>query len=379
MCGMENNGTRGGRRLALLVSLFCLFATIQAVAAPNEGGGSQPQATLLQTELERYYAIRTAGGWGTIKLSKKFLQQNESAPAVVSLKQRLKATGEYASDDLSPLFTETLTAAVKRAQTRFGYKANGVVDAPLVKALNVSVEKRIAQLEVNLERLRAMPAPGSGTRLVANIPEYKLYVYEGDQLAFTMDIVVGSESNKTVIFNDEMNQVVFSPYWNVPPSIVKNEILPKMRGNREYLWRNRYVQTGEENGLPVIRQLPGAKNSLGKVKFVFPNEHNIYFHDTPAKSLFTLNKRAFSHGCIRLSEPAKLAEYLLRNSKTWTPAKISQAMEAGKEQVVVLDKPVPVSITYVTAFVDGTGLLHFMEDVYGKDEAESRSLAQKGE
>jgi murein L,D-transpeptidase YcbB/YkuD len=379
MCGMENNGTRGGRRLALLVSLFCLFATIQAVAAPNEGGGSQPQATLLQTELERYYAIRTAGGWGTIKLSKKFLQLNESAPAVVSLKQRLKATGEYASDDLSPLFTETLTAAVKRAQTRFGYKANGVVDAPLVKALNVSVEKRIAQLEVNLERLRAMPAPGSGTRLVANIPEYKLYVYEGDQLAFTMDIVVGSESNKTVIFNDEMNQVVFSPYWNVPPSIVKNEILPKMRGNREYLWRNRYVQTGEENGLPVIRQLPGAKNSLGKVKFVFPNEHNIYFHDTPAKSLFTLNKRAFSHGCIRLSEPAKLAEYLLRNSKTWTPAKISQAMEAGKEQVVVLDKPVPVSITYVTAFVDGTGLLHFMEDVYGKDEAESRSLAQKGE
>ena len=365
---MKKGGIKGGRLTLLVVSFLLITITSWA--------GTHPQAPLLQQEIERYAAIEKAGGWGTIRLPKKFLQQGEEGEAVVALKKRLRASGEYNSDDLSNTFTPALTEAVKKAQDRFGYKQTGVVDAALVKALNVPVGKRIEQLQVNLQRLETTPAAGAGTRLVANIPEYKLYVYEGDRVVFDMNVVVGSESNKTVIFNDEMNSVVFSPYWNVPPSIVKNEILPAMRGNREYLWRHRYVQTGTENGLPVIRQLPGAKNSLGKVKFVFPNSHNIYFHDTPAKSLFSLNKRAFSHGCIRLSEPQKLAEYLLRNSKEWTPAKIKAAMDSGKETVVSLSTPVPVSITYFTAWVDGDGTVHFRDDVYGKDAADSRSLAK---
>jgi murein L,D-transpeptidase YcbB/YkuD len=365
---MEYKGTKGVKLALLLCSFF--LVTISAWA------GTHPQATVLQQEIERYAAIEKAGGWGIIKLSKKFLQQGEESEAVVALKKRLRATGEYKSEDLSNTFTTELTAAVKKVQERYGYKPTGVVDASLVKALNIPVSKRIQQLQINLQRLETTPLPGTGTRLVANIPEYKLYVYEGDRIVFDMNVVVGSESNKTVIFNDEMNSIVFSPYWNVPPSIVKNEILPAMRGNREYLWRHRYVQTGTENGLPVIRQLPGAKNSLGKVKFVFPNSHNIYFHDTPAKSLFSLNKRAFSHGCIRLSEPQKLAEYLLRNSKEWTPAKIKAAMDSGKETVVSLSTPVPVSITYFTAWVDGAGTVHFRDDVYGRDAADSRSLAK---
>ena len=166
-----------------------------------------------------------------------------------------------------------------------------------------------------MERLKNFPAITSGTRLVANIPEFKLHVYEGDREVFNMAIVVGTESNKTVIFDDEMKHIVFSPYWNVPPSIVQNEILPAVRKNRNYLRQNNYEQTGTEDGLPVIRQKPGRMNSLGLVKFVFPNSHAIYFHDTPAKSLFSVRKRTFSHGCIRLAEPFKLAQYLLRNTE----------------------------------------------------------------
>jgi murein L,D-transpeptidase YcbB/YkuD len=148
-----------------------------------------------------------------------------------------------------------------------------------------------------------------------------------------------------------------------------------MRRNRDYLWRNNYVQTGTENGLPVIRQLPGPKNALGQVKFLFPNNHNIYFHDSPAKSLFELRKRAFSHGCIRLAEPAKLAEYLLRDNPEWTPAKIATAMDAGKEQWVNLAAPVPIAITYFTAWVDNDGTLHFREDIYGHDKAAAKKTA----
>ncbi|RYZ19021.1 MAG: hypothetical protein EOO16_20995, partial [Chitinophagaceae bacterium] len=295
------------------------------------------------------------------------LQNGTDDPAVTQLKARLRATGDYTSDDNSTVFTNELTEAVRRIQVRFGYKPNGVVDAALRRDLNIPVQKRLAQLQANLERVAKLPEPAAGTRLVANIPEFKLHVYEGNRLAWDMDIVVGSESNKTVLFNDEMTHIVFSPSWNVPPSIVKNEILPKIRYTHEYLWRNNYVIEGEEGGLPKIRQLPGPKNSLGRVKFVFPNDHNIYFHDTPAKSLFSMRQRAFSHGCIRLAEPAKLAEYLLRNEAGWSAQKISAAMNSGKEQRVDLPNKIPVSLTYLTAWVDDAGLLHFREDIYGLD------------
>ena len=351
--------------MALTTLLFALPHYANSGSAPYPGTA---QYTLLQNELARYTEIAQKGGWPTIKGTRKFYQKDLNDPAVVQLKKRLRATGYYDSDDNSPLFTDELVQAVKKAQKVFGFTPNGVVDAPLLKQLNVPVEKRIQQLEINMQRALELPPAGESTRLVANIPEFKLHVYEGDRHVFDMDIVVGSESNKTVTFNDEMTQVVFSPYWNVPPSIVKEEILPAMRKNRNYLRAHRYEQIGTEGGLPVIRQLPGAGNSLGKVKFLFPNSHNIYFHDTPAKSLFAIRKRTFSHGCIRLAEPQKLAEYLLRNDAAWTPQKIRQAMDSGKEQFVQLQSPVAVSITYFTAFVDKSGQLHFREDVYGHDK-----------
>ncbi|MFL5809784.1 MAG: L,D-transpeptidase family protein, partial [Flavisolibacter sp.] len=163
-------------------------------------------------------------------------------------------------------------------------------------------------------------------------------------------------------------------YWNVPPSIVKKEILPKLASNPGYLESQNMEQVGTEDGLPKIRQLPGEKNSLGRVKFLFPNSFNIYFHDTPAKSLFEKDKRAYSHGCIRLAEPEKMANYLLKNNPEWTPEKINDAMYSGNEKYVKLKKAVPVVITYYTAWVDDNGRLNFRDDIYTHDQTLSTKM-----
>lgn len=349
-----------------MASLFLMLPILANASAGVQYTGAQ--YSLLQAELTRYNQIAENGGWTKIAATRKYYQKDLNDGAVTQIKKRLRASGHFTSSDNSTLFTDELVEAVKKVQQQYGFEQNGVVDAALLKQLNVPVEGRIAQLMVNMERALELPVGNSSTRLVANIPEFKLHVYDGERHAFDMAIVVGTASNKTVTFNDEMTQIVFSPYWNVPPSIVKGELLPAMRRDRSYLRRNGYEQIGTEGGLPVIRQKPGAGNALGKVKFLFPNSHAIYFHDTPAKSLFALRKRTFSHGCIRLAEPQKLAEYLLRNNPEWTPAKIQAAMNAGKEQFVKLDNPVAISITYFTAFVDENGQLNFREDVYGHDK-----------
>jgi murein L,D-transpeptidase YcbB/YkuD len=360
----------------LALALICLFQTFRAWAYDKTPLTINSQPERLQKALDRYYQIQENGGWGTIHATQKYYLKGQSGPAIVEIKKRLKISGDYAGSDLSPLFTADLQHAVMRVQKRFGMKQNGVVDVMLVKELNVPVEKRIDQLEVNLDRLRKMKNSTKGIQLVANIPEYKLHVYENGKLAFDMNIVVGAEDHHTDLFTDEMTYIVFSPYWNVPESIVRNEILPAMRADKSYLRRHNYELLGYENGLPKIRQKPGPDNSLGLVKFVFPNDKSIYFHDTPAKSLFDLPKRTFSHGCIRLAEPARLAEFLLRNKPGWTPEKIDAAMHTGKEQMVTLTDPAAVAITYYTAWVDGDDLVHFRRDVYGLDGEAEAQLAR---
>ena len=195
-----------------------------------------------------------------------------------------------------------------------------------------------------------------------------LHMYEGKNKVWDMAVVVGKSGHNTMMFNGDLNQIVFSPYWNVPPSIVKNEILPAMEKNPGYLASQNMEITGNSNGLPEIRQLPGNGNALGKVKFLFPNSFNIYFHDTPSKSLFERDKRAFSHGCIRLSDPDKMAEYLLRHQPEWTPERIQEAMNSDTEKYVKLKDPVPVIITYYTAWVDEAGKLNFRDDIYKHDD-----------
>jgi murein L,D-transpeptidase YcbB/YkuD len=364
--------------LAIAVNSFAANngdTTVKGKSAPKTS--VNPEYERLQKALERLIEIQSQGGWQKIKNTQKFYQKGQSAPAVRQIKERLKATGEFASKDTSSVFTDELVTAVQKIQKRLGLKQNGVVDALLIKELNIPIEVRVQQVQLNMERLRSAPTVTSGTRLVVNIPEYKLHVYEGSEHIFDMDIVVGSEDNQTVTFNDEMTNIVFSPYWNVPPSIVQNEILPAMKRNKNYLRNNGYEITGYENGLPKIRQRPGPGNSLGQVKFVFPNEHGIYLHDTPAKGLFQYPKRTFSHGCIRLAEPAKLAQYLLKNVPGWTTEKVEKAMKAGTEQWVKLPAPVSVSLTYVTAWVDQEGLLQLRQDIYGLDKKEAYKVANR--
>jgi L,D-transpeptidase YcbB len=319
-------------------------------------------------ELLRLYDLQKGGGWQKIESGKKAYRLGDSSHAIQQLKIRLQLAGDYQPTETSPLFTPALEEAVKRAQRRFGLKADGIVGTMTLKQLNVPIKDRIEQLLVNMERMRWMPQQREGKRLVANIPEFKLHVYEGSQEMFNMKIVVGKAANKTVVFNDQLKHVVFSPYWNAPRSIVRNEILPAMHRDADYLSRNNMEQIGTSGGLPIIRQKPGGSNALGRVKFIFPNSYNIYFHDTPAKSLFQEERRAFSHGCIRLEKPQKLAEYLLKNQPQWTTARITNAMYAATEKWVALKEPVAVVITYLTAWVNDEGLLHFREDIYGHDK-----------
>ena len=327
----------------------------------------------LKEQLQKYYTITKNGGWQPVNPEVKKLKKGSSSPAIVAMKRRLMLTEDMTGGDTSEIFTDTLDTGIKNFQQRHGYTPNGTITEALIKEMNVPAQTRLEQLLINMERMRWMPSQPEGNLILVNIPEFVLHVFEGKKEAFEMNVVVGKEGHNTMMFTGNLSQIVFSPYWNVPPSIVQKEILPAMQRNPNYLASQNMEVTGESDGLPEIRQLPGAKNSLGKVKFLFPNSFDIYFHDTPAKSLFQQDKRAYSHGCIRLSEPEKMAEYLLRNQPGWTQTRIREAMNAGKEKFVSLKDPVPVFITYYTSWVDENGQLNFREDIYKRDE----SLAKK--
>ncbi|HMI77157.1 MAG TPA: L,D-transpeptidase family protein [Ferruginibacter sp.] len=323
---------------------------------------------LLKDQLGKYVAIAKRGGWPQVTAPAKELKKGISSPAVIQLKKRLQITGDMAADT-TPVFNDAVEAGIKNNQYRFGYSQTGIITDALVKDMNVPVLERIKQILLNMGRMQWMINEPKGQMIVVNIPEFILHVKDGPKKVFDMNVVVGKEGHNTMMFTGNLNQVVFSPYWNIPPSIVRKEIMPAMERNPNYLASQNMEITGNEGGLPDIRQLPGAKNSLGRVKFLFPNSFNIYFHDTPAKSLFEKDKRAYSHGCIRLSNPVKMANYLLKDDPQWPADKIDDAMNSGSEKYVKLKNAVPVLITYYTAWVDDIGALHFAEDIYGHDKA----------
>ncbi len=327
-----------------------------------------PAFNSLREQLNIYLPIAKKGNWDTVPSSKTKYAVGKNFPAIVHFKNRLAATGELAVADTSSTFTPELEAAIKTYQSTHGITPDGKITPALIKSLNIPAIERVKQLLVNMERMRWMPTHKEGKLIMVNIPEFTLHVTEGESHVNHMPVVVGKEGHTTVMFSDDLEQIVFSPYWNIPPSIVKSEILPSMNKNGNYLAKNNMeIVSGGNSNLPVIRQRPGPTNSLGKVKFLFPNSFNIYFHDTPAKSLFEKDQRAYSHGCIRLGDPVWMANYLLENSPEWTPEKIEAAMNSGTEKTVRLKNPVPVLITYYTAWVDEEKKLNFREDIYGND------------
>jgi murein L,D-transpeptidase YcbB/YkuD len=326
------------------------------------------QYELLKTYLKKYRDLDEKGSWFEIKSGNKSFRLGDSSEVIRQIKLRLSELGDLKDVRPDRLFDQNLENVVKQFQIRHGIKDDGIIGRETIFELNVPYNKRIRQLLVNMERCRWVPENLSTDYLAVNIPEFKLHVFSNDSLKWSCKVVVGKVMNKTAIFNADLKYIVFSPYWNVPQSIVKNEILKDLRRDRNYLRKHNMEITGYRNGLPEIRQRPGLSNALGLVKFVFPNIYSIYLHDTPSKSLFNEHSRAFSHGCIRVSEPFKLAQFLLRNDPEWNDEKIDAAMNSGIEKYISLKDKVPVFIVYFTAFVDSEGIINFRKDIYGRDK-----------
>jgi len=336
----------------------------------------------LKEKLRIYRNIERKGGWPKIITAKKQLVVGDRDSSILVAKQNLFVTGDFSIKDTSMTFTDSLQHAVVRFQKRMGLKESGKIDVATLKEMNQPVAFRIQQIMLNMERLRWVPEELEKDHLLINIPEYMLHVFENGKQVWQMSVVVGKTASQTTIFKGNLSTIVLNPYWNIPQSIIRNEILPQLKWGTGYLSRNNMeVLSGNKvinpssvdwgaysKNVPyTIRQKPGNKNSLGKMKFLFPNSYNIYLHDTPSKGLFADSKRAFSHGCIRLSDPKRLAFYLLRNNTGWNAEKVNKVLENDKETGIKVSPTIPVYIVYFTSWVDNTGQINFRNDLYGLD------------
>jgi hypothetical protein len=339
-----------------------------------------PQYGKLKDQLRDHHRLNSVNDWPMLDLGEtRKIEPGGSHALVSDLRNRLILLGDLsaAADTLGirdDTYDSTMVMAVRRFQERHGLATDGIVGRSVLAAMNIPPQERLRTILVNMERLRWMPEMIPPDLILVNIPEYRMHVYEGGEEVLSMDVVVGTAATRTVIFNDSLSHIVFSPTWSIPQSIVRNEILPAMARDPGYLKRKGMERIGGSDANPVIRQRPGAGNALGRVKFIFPNTYNIYLHDTPGKGVFAREKRAFSHGCIRLDKPIELAQYLLRGDSTWTPEAIKAAMYSEREQYVRLRRKRPVTIAYFTSWVDANGLLHFRDDVYGHDARLAQEL-----
>lgn len=324
--------------------------------------------------LNQYVDLAQKGGWDSLPVDKKKYKKGDSTLYITAIKKRLHITGEYADNDTSSLFNDGLENAIRTFEVTRGYTPRGIITDTLVRQLNITPTQIVQILLINIERMHWLPVSPEGRLIRVNIPEFMLHAWNGNRKDFDMPVVVGKEGKNTTMFSGQLDQIVFSPYWNLPNSIVKEEVLPAMSKNSGYLQAKNMEVTGERNGLPIIRQLPGKDNPLGKVKFLFPNNFNIYFHDTNQKYLFERDQRAFSHGCIRLGDPVKMARYLLEDAPSWTPERIDSAMNSGKEKYVRVKNPVPVLITYFTVWTDEEGRLQVRNDIYDHDHIMAEKL-----
>ncbi|MEO8795367.1 MAG: L,D-transpeptidase family protein [Daejeonella sp.] len=326
------------------------------------------QYDLLKTYLKKYKDLERREAWTTLSPEQKQIRPGDSSVFIAQLKKRLYLLEDYQGDTSSRFYDKGLSDALKIYQQRNGLTVDGQIGAETLSSINVPLKTRIRQIIANMERNRWLPISSHKDVLAVNIPDFKLHVFHADSLLWSCKVVVGQSTHPTTVFYGDLEYVVFRPYWNVPESIVKNELLPEMRKSANYLAAHDMEITGYRNSLPVIRQQPGPNNSLGLVKFLFPNSYNTYLHDTPAKSLFGETSRAFSHGCIRVEEPVKLANFLLKYQPEWSPEKINSAMQNGNERFVKLKNTVPVYIAYFTAFVSQDQKLNFRKDIYNLDE-----------
>ncbi|OGX89839.1 L,D-transpeptidase family protein [Hymenobacter coccineus] len=295
------------------------------------------------------------------------------------------------------MYDKALANAVKAFQNDAGLRPDGVVSGTTLRELNVPIGQRIDQVLLNMERWRWLPKKFEPDYLLVNIPEYRLHVVENGEEAMTMRVIVGKALTATPIFSDKMEYVVLAPYWYVPFSIVDKELKNRLADNPQYLdhldmevvrgygrtatvidpttidWAN----VTQDNFKYTVRRRPGPKNDLGNAKFIFPNSNDVYLHDTPHGELFSQVSRNFSHGCVRVEEPMKLAAYLLRDKPEWDEQSILDTVAAHREKYITLTKKLPVYLVYLTAWADADGHAHFRDDIYGHDKALARELFEK--
>lgn len=361
-----------------------------------------PRYKRLKQALAEYRAMAARGGWPAIP-DGPVLKPEMRDPRVPMLRDRLRlwgdlTAGEAGTEASDPeVYGADLVAAVKRMQWRHGLDTDGVVGAATLKALNVSAEDRVRQLVLNMERRRWLPDNLGQRYIFVNLADFALKLVDEPKTLLDMPVVVGKTYHMTPIFSADMTYLEINPHWNVPPSIAKKEILPKLRQDVSYLARNKFTLFSDwgENarvvdpatvdwalaankGFPFkLRQEPGDGNALGRIKFMLPNHFNVYLHDSPAKSLFKKSTRTFSHGCIRVSDPLALAEVVLAGQPGWSRDKIAQAMDSGERRVVTLAQSLPVHISYLTAYANKDGSIHFRDDVYGRDAPLARVLLDR--
>jgi murein L,D-transpeptidase YcbB/YkuD len=318
---------------------------------------------------------------------------------VLVLRRRLVASGDLEADaaEGGDYFDEKLEQAVIVFQKRHGIKADGIVGPATFDALNVPLEQRIRQIELNMERMRWIPDTVEQSSIVVNIANFQLDVIEKGKSVLSMKVVVGKPFQRTPVFTAKLTSLVINPSWNVPVSIAQKEILKKIKNNPQYIteqnikvlrgWGSQKNEIDPEtidwSGINAdklayrFRQEPGPLNALGHIKFMLPNKFDVYLHDTPAKRLFSESVRTFSHGCIRIEKPLELAEYVMKDAPGWTQEKLLAAIKKGAEQAILTPHPLDVHFLYLTAWVDEEGVLQFRNDVYKRDKQLDEALRKK--
>ena len=339
----------------------------------------------LRAKLKFLRKIKRDGGWIKIDTSIN-LRFGMTGENIRKLKLRLKQSGDF-SGEINEKYDDNLKKSIINFQKRHGLKQDGIVGPNTFKALNRDIEDLIKILEINMERLRWLPKTFGENYILTNIADLTLQVYENKQKAIEMNVIVGREERSTPVFSAKVSYLVLNPYWNVPKTIAVEDKLPLIKKDINYLKENNFTvvqyingkfveqnykeinwdRLNENNFNYLLRQKPGSNNALGKVKFMFPNKYSVYLHDTPNKELFTQDERDLSSGCIRLEEPFKLLEYILRKNNKWDLKKVNTILETNKETAIILENKLPIHIVYLTAWVDNENRLQIRNDIYGRD------------
>ena len=352
----------------------------------------------IENTLKQYLDLAAGGDGAKVPAGTRTIAPGDTYAGTAQLADRLRLLGDLPQGGSFDSYSGALVDGVKRFQGRHGLATDGKLDVATLRELNTPLSARVQQIDDALERWRWMPAEFQWPPVLVNIPEFRLRAYSEDhQLALSMNVVVGKAApTQTPVFTNDIQFIVFRPYWNVPPGILRRTVIPGIMKSSGYLARERFEVTdsggrvvspsddlvaGLRSGKYFVRQMPGPTNALGLIKFMFPNTYSVYLHSTPSTELFSRSRRDFSSGCIRLEKPAELASFLLRNQldgqQPWTVALVQKAMDSGKDnRQVNLTVKVPVLLLYVTAVAEEDGTVHFFDDIYGHDKRLDAVLAK---